>query len=116
MPEIDAELGEKRLSEALQAVYDQAKSQFSMLPGEAVQKFERVLKLQIDSGFKYRCRPVQCPIAIIRTPVHHDMLFQGWPIMGAGGYTRIDIQGETFSILRPPQVANTGKRLGALLD
>ncbi len=69
MPEIDVELGEKRLSEALQSVHRQAGSQFSMVPPEIARRFERVLKMQIDGGFNYRCRPVQCPIALIRTPL-----------------------------------------------
>ena len=114
-PEVDMAQSEIKLREALATVYEQARQQFILVPPDIAQRFERVLKLQIRAGLSYRCRPVQCPIALIRTPTYDDILFHDWASMSGDGFTQIDIPGETFTILEPPLGGSFGKRLGAVL-
>ena len=114
-PEVDMGEWEIKLTEAVTGVYKQARGLLAQVPPDLAQKIERVLNLQIRAGISYRCLPVQCPIAMIRTPSHDDFLFQYWESMSADGYTQLDIQGDSFSILKPPQVESLGKRWGALL-
>ncbi len=113
--EVDMKQSEIKLREALATVHEQARQQLALVPQNVGQRFKRVLNLQIRAGLNYRCRPVQCPIALIRTPTHEDILFLNWASMSADGFTQIDIPGETFTILKPPQVESLGKRWGALL-
>ena len=112
----DMEIGEAKLREALDAVHEQARRQFAMMPPDVAGRFDRALRLQIAAGLKYRCRPVNCPVTLIRTPSHDDILFQDWSAMAPGGFDRIDIPGETFTILRPPLVGTLGARAGAILN
>ena len=64
-PEVDMGEWEIKLTEAVTGVYKQARGLLAQVPPDLAQKFERVLILQIRAGISYRCRPVQCPIAMI---------------------------------------------------
>jgi Beta-ketoacyl synthase, N-terminal domain len=55
------------------------------------------------------------PIHILRTRECADEALAGWSEIAAGGVSRQEIPGDTFSMLRPPDVEFVGRCLGAAL-
>jgi len=74
-----------------------------------------LLKSHLQAGIDYRAPPLDLPLRVLRSAAMGDVMFAGWPRLAAGGVATEVVEGDTFSMLRPPAVEATGRALGRAL-
>lgn len=109
----DAEL---HVKQALELVYEQSSKQLARLPLPEAQRYERILRIQIDAALRHRGVPVDAEIVQFRTRTHDDAVFLDWRTFAPGGYRELEVAGDTFSMLSPPHVRELCRQLGELLS
>ena len=92
-------------AKALRVTFEQMFQQLGSLPENIVEKFGRFGVQQLQMSSAYEARPIQAPIAMLRTQIHNAEVFSPWRQLSSGGYSEQEVSGETFSILAPPYVA-----------
>jgi thioesterase domain-containing protein len=99
---------------ALYLTFEEIRRQLGLLPPEIAQRFGQFCREQIRMSFGYRASPINAAIALLRTPVHPDVVFQGWKHFSTNFVEHV-VPGETFSMLSPPHVTILGARLDKVL-
>lgn len=110
-PPLDADA----LTRSMNAIDDYMNKQLTQVPLELAQHLRRVRAAHSRAGMAYDARRVDAPVMLFRTTSHPESVFAGWPRFAAAEYNAVRVPGDTFSILKPPDVAVLGKRLGAAL-
>lgn len=80
--------------------------------------FDRVsalLRLHIDASLSYRAAPLRVPLRVFRAAGSEDAMVAGWPRLATAGCAIEVVPGDTFSMLRPPEVEAVGRMLGRAL-
>jgi thioesterase domain-containing protein len=107
---------ESRSRRVLEAVVARTASHLPSLPPEAARRLVALLKLHVDAGAAYRARPLRARVEVLHTAGCDDAMLDGWTAIAGGGVCRHEIPGDTFTMLRPPDVAAVGRSLGDALQ
>jgi hypothetical protein len=91
---------------AISALWGQIRENLARLPAEQAQRFGSLSRSLIEMALRYRASgTVRAPLLLIRTPTHHEIVFQGWRTVAKNGLTIRVVSGNTFSMLANPVVA-----------
>ena len=106
---------ERHVKQALDLIYEQSSRQLARLPSLVAERYNRILRIQIDAALAYRGAAVDARIVLFRTRTHDDSLFLDWRRFGPGGFCEREVLGDTFSMLNPPHVRGLCQQLGEIL-
>ena len=109
------ELGE-HITHAIQIVYESAVQQFAQLPSKVVERFWKLLGIQIEAGLHYRYLQIEANTALLRSNMHNQLVYQNWRTICKGVFSEIEVSGDSFSMLKPPHVGMLGKQIGDVLQ
>ncbi|HEY7141942.1 MAG TPA: alpha/beta fold hydrolase [Methylomirabilota bacterium] len=107
---------EEHVRRALDGIVARTESHYPLLPAEISRRLVRTLRLHVEAGLAYRARRLHAPTHVLRTRECHDAVLAGWAAIAAGGLSRHEVPGDTFSMLQPPHVEAVGRCLGAALQ
>jgi thioesterase domain-containing protein len=95
---------DKQLQTTFQSIWQKSQEDYSRLPAALSQRFEKIFKLHVEATTRYRIEPVNAEIQLIRTTCHPERLYQRWAQLSTTKFTETIIPGDTFSILKHPDV------------
>ncbi len=103
------------VAKLVDAVGQQVRKQYEHIPPVVVQRLEDIIRTHIAAGRRYRGKATRAKIVVLRTLTHDARIFRGWRAIAGGGYSEVEVPGDTFSMLRPPHARVLGKHLSDIL-
>lgn len=92
--------------------FGQLGQQLSRLPPSHAKRLTGFTVNQVKMDGEYCARhPIAAPILLLRTSMHHEMVFADWNCFTTKGFEEITVPGDAFSMLNPPHVSSLGEEL-----
>lgn len=107
------------VSPAARSVIDEAVRRtlehYPSLERDVFERLSTLLRLHIDASMSYRAPPLRAPVRVFRSAGSEAAMVAGWPRLAPAGCAIEVVPGDTFSMLRPPDVEAVGRALGRAL-
>ena len=90
---------------AIELAFEQMWSQLAMLPPQLYERFTLFGRDQIEMVGRQTVSPVEAPIVLFHTDTHPVEVFNLWDALSQSGCEKIQVSGNAFSMLEPPNLA-----------
>lgn len=107
---------EKQFWRSVDEVRRRTLASLSALEKEAFLGLAGLVAMHIEAAVEFRARPLKAPVEVLRTAGFPAESLHGWTAIARGGIGVHDVPGDTFSMLKPPQVDAIGRLLGRMLQ
>jgi thioesterase domain-containing protein len=109
-------LSTSRAGDPAASVAERIEKQLLRIPAGLKEMYEELTLRHLRMEADYRARPIEAPIAQVRSRTYPGRSYQGWAGLTTGGYTERVVPADTDSMLDPSNVATLCSELRAIID